>query len=203
MMNNRKLNISFDKKLNQKFYNISKTKEKETSINKFTNHLDMITYKRICSYAIKREFFNYIITQFYYSSVRKELSKYLQHGDTTILKHCINVAYFSFIISNMLQKKFNIKFNYEDLIVSAFLHDFFMYDWHEKSSTHRLHGFSHPKIASKNAEKLCKIDIKKQAIIETHMWPLTITKIPKSREAFLVCLTDKYAAILETFKIRF
>lgn len=169
---------------------------------KLTNtKLDIITYKKIHSYKMKREFYSYIITKFYYSPVRKELSKYLQHGNTTILKHCTNVAYFSFAIAKMLENKFNIYFDYEALIIGAYLHDFFMYDWHEKNSSHRLHGFSHPKIASQNAKNVCNIDAKKQAIIESHMWPLTITKIPKSREAFLVCLVDKYAAILETFKI--
>ena len=174
------------------------TKPNQSLINP---QIDMIVYKNIQSYRIKREFYSYIISKFYYLSVKKELAKYLQHGNTTILKHCTKVAYFSFVIAKILEKKFNIQFDYETLIIGAYLHDFFMYDWHEKGSSHRLHGFSHPKTASQNAKKICNIDSKKQAIIESHMWPLTITKIPKSREAILVCLVDKYAAIIETFKI--
>ena len=38
-------------------------------------------------------------------------------------------------------------------------------------------------------------------IIETHMWPLTITKVPRSKEAFLVCFVDKIMALAETLKI--
>ena len=97
--------------------------------------------------------------------------------------------------------KYENSFDYEALIIGAYLHDLFMYDWHEKSSTHRFHGFSHPLTASKNAQSFCDISEKEKLIIESHMWPLTITKIPKSKEAFLVCIFDKYCAILETFKI--
>ena len=44
--------------------------------------------------------------------------------------------------------------------------------------------------------------MKKQLkIIETHMWPLTITKVPRSKEAFLVCFVDKIMALAETLKI--
>ena len=158
-------------------------------------------FRLIYTFAMKREFYTYIRKQFYYSSIRKELSKYIQHGSTTIMNHTRRVAYFSFTFAKMLERNFHIHFDYEDLIIGAYLHDLFMYDWHEKNAGHRFHGFSHPKIASHNAQALCHVSKKEKAIIESHMWPLTITKIPRCREAFIVCLLDKYAAILETFHI--
>ena len=161
-----------------------------------------LMYKKLYAYNIKREFYSYIAYKFYYPYIRKELCKYLQHGNTNIMKHCRNVAYYSFKCAKILEKYFHIKFDYESLIIGAFLHDLFMYDWHEKNNGHRLHGFSHPKTASQNAQALCNITFKQQSIIESHMWPLTITKIPTSREAFLVCFFDKYSAILETFGAR-
>ena len=81
-------------------------------------------------------------------------------------------------------------------------HDFFLYDWNEPDKSHRLHGFRHPKIASINAQKYYNIDEKTQNIIETHMWPLTLTKFPKSIEAMIVCITDKLCSTKETI-VRF
>ena len=146
----------------------------------------LVTHRNLYAYNVKKEFYRYIIKQYYYSSVKKELCKYMQHGNTNIMKHCRNVAYNSFVFAKVLEKKFNIKFDYESLIIGAYLHDLFMYDWHEKGGNHKLHGFSHPKTACKNAIALCNINKKEQSIIESHMWPLTITKVPKSREAFVV-----------------
>lgn len=39
-------------------------------------------------------------------------------------------------------------------------------------------------------------------ISETHMWPLTITQLPRCREACLVCLADKMSSSWETLMER-
>ena len=44
---------------------------------------------------------------------------------------------------------------------------------------------------------MCNVDEEVAKIIRTHMWPLTITKVPTSREAFLVCMADKLMATKE------
>ena len=77
------------------------------------------------------------------------------------------------------------------------LHDLFLYDWHEPDSTHRLHGFTHPVTASQNAKKMCNVNKDVEKIIKSHMWPLTITRIPSTREALLVCIADKIMATKE------
>lgn len=147
---------------------------------------------------LKREFYLYLRNIENYKEVCKLESLYFQHGTTTVHKHSRNVAYYSLLLAKKLEGKFNIKFNYNNLIIGAFLHDLFLYDWHEKDASHRLHGYSHPLTASINAKKMCNVNDDVIKIIKTHMWPLTITKLPSTREAILVCFVDKVMAINET-----
>jgi len=151
--------------------------------------------------AIKRQFYSNLRNIENYKEVCRLQSLYFQHGTTTVLKHCRNVAYYSLIIAKKIEEKFKISFNYKNLIIGAFLHDLFLYDWHEKDESHRLHGYTHPLTASINAKKMCNINEDVEKIIETHMWPLTLRKVPLSKEAFIVCMVDKILAIKETFKL--
>ncbi|MGN0588495.1 MAG: hypothetical protein ACI4KO_03080, partial [Ruminiclostridium sp.] len=52
-----------------------------------------------------------------------------------------------------------------------------------------------------NAVRNFRLNKKELDIIRTHMWPLTLRKLPKHRESWLVCIVDKYCSILETLKI--
>lgn len=52
-----------------------------------------------------------------YKQVCKLESLYYQHGKTTVYKHSRNVAYYSLLWAKKLEKRFNIKFNYKNLIV--------------------------------------------------------------------------------------
>jgi uncharacterized protein len=152
----------------------------------------------IASIAIKRTFFDYIVKKDFFPELKKELMKYNQHGSTSIYKHSRNVAYNAFLFA----KKHKLNINYDELIEAIFCHDFFMYDWHEGGSDHRLHGFTHAHTAALNAKKYCNLNEHELSIIESHMWPLNITKVPKSKEAWLLCLADKKVALAETLHRR-
>ncbi len=148
----------------------------------------------------KKEFYKHIYKIKRHQFVKKTLMGYKQHGKTSVYTHSRNVAYRSYCLAKWLEKRYNIKFDYDNLVGGAYLHDFCLYDWHIKDKRHRLHGFKHPKTAAKNAKNICEANIEEQNIIKSHMWPLTITKIPKSKEAAIVSIVDKYCAIEETIK---
>ena len=63
----------------------------------------------------------------------KRMDKYIQHGTTSTLDHCIAVAYVSFAMA----KKLNIHCDYNSLIRGALLHDYFLYDWHVSDESHK------------------------------------------------------------------
>lgn len=147
--------------------------------------------------TIKKDFYNYLKQIKNFNTVKKLEKKFIHHGKCNVYTHSRNVAYLSFKYAKKLERIFNIKFNYTNLVAGAMLHDLFLYDWH--GSVHRLHGYTHPKLASYNARKMCNINHEVDEIIISHMWPLTLFHFPKSREAFLVCIVDKIEAVYETF----
>ena len=123
----------------------------------------------------------------------KQTSGYVQHGNTSVMKHCISVAYVSVMIAN----KLHIRVDKKALIRGALLHDYFLYDWHEKGAGHQLHGFKHPYSALRNANRDFKLSEIEQNVILRHMFPLTPIP-PKCREAWIVCMADKYCSTKET-----
>lgn len=124
---------------------------------------------------------------------------FIQHGNIPVHRHCMDVAEQSIKISKFLRLPCNEK----ELIRGALLHDYFLYDWHDKTREdyQSLHGFYHPGIALKNALKDYKLTAREKDIIKKHMWPLTVVP-PLCREAWIVTTADKYCSLLETLKIR-
>ena len=118
-----------------------------------------------------------------------------QHANINCLEHCIFVSYISFLICRRMRWDFNAAAR------GGLLHDLFLYDWHEKDSHEGLHGFTHPQAALENASKLCELSAVEQDIIAKHMWPLTLRKIPKYRESFVVSSADKLCALAEMLQI--
>ncbi len=123
----------------------------------------------------------------------REEMRYVQHGTTSVYEHSIKVAYTSMRIA----ERFVLRVNYRALVRGALLHDYFLYDWHEKGGHHGLHGFTHGAAAADNAERDYCIEPLERNIIVRHMFPLTPIP-PKYKEAWLVCLADKYCALVET-----
>ena len=121
-----------------------------------------------------------------------EMKKYIQHGTISTYDHCMDVAKMSF----MLNRRLHIGANEEDVIAAGFLHDYYLYDWHEHGD--HLHGYHHPKIAAENAARDFALSQMAKDAIETHMWPLTLFHAPNSRVAWLVTMADKVCSARET-----
>ncbi len=142
---------------------------------------------------------DFMLSRFRKHEKIQEMKNYIQHGHITTYEHCERVTELSFL----LNRRFRLKADEERLVTGAFLHDFYLYDWHhDDDGSHRLHGFFHPAKASENAKKYFGINNDVAEIIQHHMWPLTISKIPRSREAWIVCMADKLISTRETIMER-
>ena len=122
------------------------------------------------------------------------MKQYIQHGQISTYEHVISVVRLSFY----LNRRFHLGASDSELVRGAFLHDFYLYDWHDNGYPGRLHGLHHPAIALENAAQRYNLTPVERNIIKSHMWPLTLFTVPKSRAAFIVCLADKICSSYET-----
>ncbi len=123
----------------------------------------------------------------------RQLKKYRQHKGNTTFRHCRSVAVASF----RLAQRLGWRVDEDALARGAMLHDFHLYTRQERHIGILRHVFDHPKCACRNAEKVFRLSGKERNIIESHMWPATPLSLPKSKEALLVMLADKYCALRE------
>jgi uncharacterized protein len=137
-----------------------------------------------------------ILTGMYATSRILDNRKFIQHGSTTLFQHCRNVA----LMSLKLARMFHIKVDEKSMVRGALLHDYYLYDWHDKTKYPSLHGYKHPTLALVNAEKIYTLNPIEVDVIKHHMFPLTICP-PKTKEGVLVSIADKLCSTYETFKL--
>lgn len=125
-----------------------------------------------------------------------EMAEFIQHGRVTTLEHVLRVASTSLNWSRRLP----IAVREAELVRGAVLHDYYLYDWHDPGVTG--HATKHPLRALANAEEDFRLTDRERNIIAAHMWPLPPTRIPRSREAWIVCLADKWCSLEETLFMR-
>ncbi len=127
----------------------------------------------------------------------QSMGAFIQHGNVTTLEHVVRVARCAYAWAELR----NLDVNEKDLVAGAILHDFYLYDWHERPHPPH-HATKHPVYAAENAQKVFDSSPEVLAIVRSHMWPLPPTRVPRSREALLVCVADKYCSLYETLFLR-
>lgn len=124
----------------------------------------------------------------------QRMKDFVQHGKVTCYDHSIDVALRCFVHAKRKKK------DYRSITRGALLHDFFLYDWHDKNKGFHFHGYKHPKIAYGNAARYFILNDIERDIILKHMFPLTLFHIPRYKESIFVCLVDKYVSLKEIFR---
>jgi len=121
-------------------------------------------------------------------------TKEFRHHDNSIFRHSLRVSYLSYSIGRFLN------LDARAMARGGLLHDFFLYDWRDhhlpELAKEKFHGFEHPAIAVRNAERNFSLTPLERNIIARHMWPLTPTP-PRCLESFLVSCVDKRVAMKE------
>ena len=122
----------------------------------------------------------------------QSMKNFIQHGDTTVFQHCVNVSYYNYKLCKLLG------LDAKSAARAGLLHDFFLYDWHDyvREPGQQMHGWTHPHTALNNAKKYFKLNEIEEDVIVKHMFPLT-TKLPKYKETVCITLTDKFCGALE------
>jgi uncharacterized protein len=114
--------------------------------------------------------------------------KQSQHHNDSVYDHTLRVAYKAWTMG----KRWNA--DEEALLRGALFHDLYFHDWREKEHIIN-HGWTHPYIALENAKRhFPPVSDHESNIITSHMWPLNIGNPPRSREAVILSLADKFVA---------
>ncbi|NMN01188.1 phosphohydrolase [Bifidobacterium sp. DSM 109958] len=127
--------------------------------------------------------------------------RYFQHGNTTTFEHSVGVAERAVRLVNLfgLERRVDMR----SLVTATLLHDYFLYDWHDDEEWHRLHGFTHGRIACLNAMRDFGPDVVNDVVADSltnHMYPLTNVP-PKYLEGWLVSISDKMCATSEAVSL--
>lgn len=127
------------------------------------------------------------------------LNGYVQHGSVSTYQHVVRVATTAWRWAAAR----GVPVCESELVRGALLHDYYLYDWH--GGPNRLHAVNHPVIAERNAVEDFELSPRERNIIAAHMWPLPplpASRVPQSREAWLVCTADKWCSLQETLFMR-
>ena len=122
-----------------------------------------------------------------------QLKHELHHGISRY-EHSLRVAKVTYSVT----KKMHL--DYERATRAALLHDFYT-DKDTEGYTTKETFKLHPKIAVMNAKKYFDIDTKQENMIESHMFPASLT-VPKYTESWIITGADKVIASHEMYRYK-
>ena len=100
------------------------------------------------------------------------------HNRWTVGSHSMSVCVAALRMSYWLEDKHICYVNHREIVQAALCHDLGIVGRHEKFANNRVCCHQHPKTLY---------------TIRCHMWPLCVA-LPKTREAVIITLADKYVA---------
>lgn len=124
----------------------------------------------------------------------KSMEQYRHHYFVNCYEHSVFVSYVAFRMARRMGL---------DTAAAArggLLHDLYLYDSEDSSQYQGLNALYHPPLALENAEKVTRLTDKERNIIISHMWPVARRR-PRSGEAAVVCIADKFCAVIERCNI--
>lgn len=83
--------------------------------------------------------FFYLIRDIIESEEYRKMQTYRHHSNGSTYDHSIKVAYLCYCHYH----RFKSKVNLNELLRGALLHDYFLYDWHDKSDPNTIRGLAH------------------------------------------------------------
>ena len=128
-----------------------------------------------------------------YSEQFQSMHKYKHHKYTNVCVHSSHVTYVALWLNHYL----HIRGDEECIVKIGLCHDLGMID---KEKNRRECWKSHPHTSIEIAKDLILLKPEIEHGILSHMWPLSFT-IPKTREAWLINMSDKLCAIVERLAI--
>ena len=144
---------------------------------------------------VEREFLH-IIRDILHTDVFRGMKKYRHHVKGSVYDHSLRVAYFCY----RYYKKHPLRVvGLAEFVRGALLHDYYLYDWHDRKKGTRLHLFTHPRAALAHAKRdYPDLSATQRDIIRHHMFPITLHP-PLTRAGWMVCYYDKVVALCDYF----
>lgn len=137
-----------------------------------------------------REFYD-LISDIIRSDEFRQMKHHRHHVKSNARDHSIKVAFLCY----QYHKKFSPDINLREFVRGALLHDYYLYDWHDRTPDTRFHLVAHPHRAWRNVvhhyPDLTRIQ---RDMILHHMFPLTPIP-PTTKAGWALWFYDKVAAI--------